>query len=684
MNNKRVGIAHVGVAADEIIISGNDQMKRAVRTLSNFGLITFSRMVRFKSSEYAIHFFKPTEHMKSMYSLGNELLIVGCFDGMNDFRSRTKDFIDYMLVTNTEFKNRLDKVTCFLIDGDVNVTQIVKDDRATSPDSRLIVPFSMSELQNGFTEDLFNNRLRDFLYEKDLFGIAVPLQNDTLFFGKDRSNVIAELYARYKQGEEGGLFGLRRIGKTSILNLLKLRIAESDGVAVYFDCSNSHHYRWYEFLQYIVSTIRQEYSIEKNDQIFFPTEHKLDLSDDRYDEKHAAQSFSQDIQDMYKALGNRRILLILDEIESISFKTSPSVWWKNENDALYFWQAIRANIQMYNECLSFIVAGVNPMCIERQEINGTDNPIFGMFNPTYTSLFEYEDIKNMVSSIGGRQGLSFEEPVYGKLMEDYGGHPFLVRQVCSKINNDLNNQKMQRPTEVSVNSYKLKSDEYRQDMTSVIEQILGVIQEYYSQEFELLKRLALDGRNAFKKEIALGDNGIRHLMGYCLIEKEDGEYFIRIKSIEDYLKTKFIYDTSLNEQRDKRARINIRRDDIEEKLRTVILFSLNAKYGKKAKNQLITIIEKTSTDQAQRTKLINAPSLKKAIEELYLPQLKIVMEKHWKDYAVIFPDKSKYEAYMDLLQRSRIVGAHAKSVTEEEEVSYSVAFDYFEKALEEY
>lgn len=682
--SKHVGIARVGADGQEVIIRGNDQMIRAVKTLSRFGLITFSRMIRFKSSEYAVHFFKPTDNMRSMYSLGNELLIVCCLDGMNDFKSRTKDFIDYMLVTNTEFKNRLDKVTCFLIDSDTYVTQRVKDDRSTNPDSRLLVPFSMDELQGEFSEEVFNNRLRDFLYEKDLFGIAVPLQNDTLFFGKDRSNVISELYARYKQGEEGGLFGLRRIGKTSILNLLKLRIQQSDGVAVYFDCSNSHHYRWNEFLRYVIATILQEYSSDKNDQIFFRKDFCLDLSEDRYDEKNAAQSFSRDIQDMYAELGQRRILIILDEIESVGYKTSPSVWWKEQNDALYFWQAIRANIQMYSECLSFIVAGVNPMCIERQEINGTDNPIFGMFNPTYISLFEYDDIKNMVSSIGGRQGLSFEEQVYGKLMEDYGGHPFLVRQVCSKINNGLNNQKVQRPTVVSVNSYKLKSDEYRQDMTSVIEQILGVVQSYYPQEFELLKRLALDGRNAFKKEIALGENGIRHLIGYCLIEKVEGEYIIRIKSIEDYLKTKFIYDSTLNEQRDKRARINIRRDDIEQKLRMLILYTLNAKYGKKAKDQLIAIVEKTTTDTTQKTKLINAPSLKKAMEELYLSQLKIIMEKDWKSYAVIFPDKSLFEAYMDILQRSRNVASHARSVTDEEEVQYTVAFGYFEKALEEY
>lgn len=269
-------------------------------------------------------------------------------------------------------------------------------------------------------------------------------------------------------------------------------------------------------------------------------------------------------------------------------------------------------------------------------------------------------------------------------MEDYGGHPFLIRQVCSKINNELNDKRVERPTIISRYNYMSKYDEYRQGMTSVIEQILSVIENYYPGEFELLKRLALDGRNAFKKELALGEKGIQHLVGYCLIEKADGEYFIRIKSIEEYIKSKFIYDATLNEQKDKRARINMRRDNIEEKLRSIILFSLQAKYGKKAKEQLISLAEKTTTDTTQKIKMLNAPSLKKTIEELYFSQIKAIIDKDWKNYANIFPDKSKFEAYMDILSRSRKVGAHVRSISQDEEILYGIAFEYFENILEEY
>ena len=51
---------------------------------------------------------------------------------------------------------------------------------------------------------------------------------------------------------------------------------------------------------------------------------------------------------------------------------------------------------------------------------------------------------------------------------------------------------------------------------------------------------------------------------------------------------------------------------------------------------------------------------------------------------MIFPDKSKFEAYMDILNRSRAVGAHSKSVSQDDEVMFGVAFDFFEKLLDEY
>lgn len=257
-NGDRTGFSYI--YGKRIWIKGGPKIYRAIKEFSKYGLITFSTARIFKSTEYTMHFIKPVNKLKQLYNLGDEVLILCCnSDNFKQFRSRTKDFIDFLLATKSEFRNRLDKITCFLIDNNDDITKLVQQDRIDNPDSRLIVPFSYTEVLNGLSNDLIQSRLRTFVYERDLFGIATPLQNDNMFYGKDRTNIISDLFGKYRQGEHGGLFGLRRIGKTSILNILKQRVNQSNGVAIYFDCTKYHHLRWYEFLRQMLVELKNEF-----------------------------------------------------------------------------------------------------------------------------------------------------------------------------------------------------------------------------------------------------------------------------------------------------------------------------------------------------------------------------------------------------------------------------------------
>lgn len=175
----QVGIVNVDADRHKIRICGTPQAKNAVNKFSKYGLITFSREQTFKSSFYSIHFIKPVAKLKQLYNLGDEVLIICCNDALRNFKSRTKDFIDYLLVT--QFKNRLDKITCFLLDDCDNIQEIIKADRAENPDARLIVPFSYTEMESGLNDCMLQDRLRAFLYERDLFGIASPLKDEYLF-----------------------------------------------------------------------------------------------------------------------------------------------------------------------------------------------------------------------------------------------------------------------------------------------------------------------------------------------------------------------------------------------------------------------------------------------------------------------------------------------------------------------
>ena len=257
----------------------------------------------------------------------------------------------------------------------------------------------------------------------------------------------------------------------------------------------------------------------------------------------------------------------------------------------------------------------------------------------------------------------------------------MTRQICSKINADVLERKENRPYIVSKYSYEKQTPEYQNKMETIIEQILSVLEDYYPSEYELLKILALDGSDMFKKKMPLGDSSITHLLGYCLVTRERNDYFIRIRSIELYLNKKHKYEKLLDDSSEKLARITERRGKIEKQLRRIIQTQLLLKYGKKAKDQMIKVASGATKDKSQETKLRSA-DFKAAMQELYFWQLKTLILDDWKSYQMLFPDKKKFETFFDIINSYR-ADAHAKEIDEEDEALLNYAFKYFEKVLEE-
>ena len=56
-------------------------------------------------------------------------------------------------------------------------------------------------------------------------------------------------------------------------------------------------------------------------------------------------------------------------------------------------------------------------------------------------------------------GIKFDETIYSKLTEDYGGHPFLVRRVCSMIAQNYPN----RPVTIDRIKYQAIRDKFNRE-----------------------------------------------------------------------------------------------------------------------------------------------------------------------------------------------------------------------------
>ncbi|WP_209367132.1 hypothetical protein [Sediminibacillus dalangtanensis] len=376
---------------------------------------------------------------------------------------------------------------------------------------------------------------------------------------------------------------------------------------------------------------------------------------------------------IYEELNGGRVLLIFDEIELISVETSSSDHWKHGNDFISFWQTIRAFCQEHQQQLSFLVAGVNPHCIEKVSINGVDNPIFSMLNPMYLNLFDIEDVRNMVENIGKYMGLVFDEEIFTKLVEDYGGHPFLVRHICSLINESI---PLERPQRISKYDYEKEKSNYDIKISKYIEQIIHVLKRWYPAEYELLEILAVRGNDSFISNLGRNDyNTVDHLMGYGILKKHKDTYFITIKALELFLKDNSEqYLTDTIEQ--KRSAVSFRRNRLEETLRDLIKTILYANFGKSdARSKLLEV--KKTTDRPKYDGIDIGDFMENS---LYFSELKILVDKNWRLFEKIFQDKRKFNTYMEIVNDYRI-DAHAKGISEDEYTMFHVAIKWIEEKL---
>ena len=379
-------------------LCGNEDEIKVANQLSKFFKITFSKEGTFKTTSYVFNFLQPGEEFREYYNLYNEVLLL--FSPYTEFESRTLDFVDKTL---EEFDNRLDKVCVFLVSRDGDIETKINGLNTANKDSRIIVPFTYAEiLQNGISKTDISTKIRKYFYSRDLFALESPLKTEAYFYG--RNTLIQKLYDKYLIGEQSGLFGLRKTGKTSVLYALERQMVLRSGCSVYIDCQNPGIYmlRWYELLQFIVTEICKKYEVNKK------------VIDDDYSEKKAALTFERDMKEINGVL-KTRVMFMFDEIEHICFQTSDKEHWRNGEDYCMFWQTVRSVFQKQPECFTFLIAGVNPLCIETAYVNNVENPIFSMISIEYLNLFDLSNVKDMIGHIGKYMGLNFDEEIYTKL-----------------------------------------------------------------------------------------------------------------------------------------------------------------------------------------------------------------------------------------------------------------------------
>lgn len=467
--------------------------------------ITYAEEKKINNTIIYAFLLKPEQYINDAFGIDREILLA--YSPFEILQPRALQAVD-MLFDAFPFKNRIDSLNCFFISRDKTVLENAGVTSFADNRSRSIVPFIYDELiENKNNSWYIRNILRTNFYDVDLFGYTLPLRDETSFFG--RQQVVSRYIDAIKRGENRGVFGVRKAGKTSLLFKIDRIVREQKlGFVFFYDCK-SPSYRslhWNVFLGEICDNIakRLHVSIRKE-----------------YDVKNIIKSFRYVVHEA--ATRNLRIVIMFDEIEYISFKSPMDAHWHSE--FVDFWQTIWS-VQSIHRNLVFIISGVNPSVTEIDMVGSVQNPLFSIVQSEYLQGLSEDDARLMIRTLGKRMGIKFEYDAIALLYNQYNGHPMLLRLACSYINRQYESQN--RPITITKDMVKRIQEDIDVELAFYFKHVVSEIQQFYPEEYEMFEMLA-SGQTSDFVELATMAEFTKHLYAYGLIAKnEHGIPFVKM------------------------------------------------------------------------------------------------------------------------------------------------------------
>lgn len=618
--------------------------RRIVYALAKYFYVTRAGKIDVKNANYRYLSVRPAYNIEHALPHAREIIVL--FSPYENFEARTLDA--YNAVVSIFEDNRINahfRILCSMDSDILKKLQIICD---AEPDIPVTIPFMYSKLAVDDVGPLIVGAVRENYHFRDLFAQRDPLREDTFFFG--RSDLLAGIRDRNSRGENSGIFGLRKSGKTSVLLAIE-RQSETDGHRyIHIDCQSTAVTSggWNDLLKLMAERLRKAAGLATTP-----------LQMGEFTKDKAAASFEKSVNDAY-SIGRRRAIFSFDEIEHISPQTGVS-HWKEGNDGLLLWQTIRSIHQRIPSRFNFVIAGTNPVLIESRKLCETDNPLLEYVHNNYIGGLRDIDVKAMCEALGDLMGMNFDLSAINSLYLNIGGHAYLTRQVCSHIHKSKPFDG--RPVTISAEDVDLAIRSF--NFSPLLDDILLSLRERYPDEYTILEWLSLGDTDQIEYFIKNDPAFVKHLQGYGLVDVRDGTLRARMALATEYLRRSAKQSGLVKNASDRWGVIAKRRGEVEVELRRI------------ARNRLIDLYGKPSAVEGLCRSLTKIRS-----EQLSKLDLEVVFSEsdgklYWTDIIMLVRDDRDYWSRRLAIEPDSLLSAlnyindyrsdaHAKTLLDEE------------------
>jgi hypothetical protein len=235
------------------------------------------------------------------------------------------------------------------------------------------------------------------------------------------------------------------------------------------------------------------------------------------------------------------VLLLLDEIE-LMIPHGESQGFRGYDN---FFRQVRGLYQQERFILSGVV-GADPTLCRAGKWGDRDNPVFQYYDEVFLTPLERHECDQMVRGIGEMMGVSYSEASLELIFDESGGHPYVARQLCSRIISRCKD----RPLKVNERMVQEGIDDY---IAQRPDYFVGVFRGYLSNEArKILEAVAMAEENqmtrpeliAFAEQAGFDrealEKALQDLELFHLLVREKDVYRIKIRLLRRWIRRSWL------------------------------------------------------------------------------------------------------------------------------------------------
>lgn len=649
-----------------------DEMKESFKE-STKGLFSFSRegFFEYETGIYGLLIAKSSKRISAALGIQKEVLVL-----ITNFQTLQVRTIHAAKKVIVEGEGRFESNMAIVVHQDVNGDMNLKNWGRELGISILPVLYK-GNLPEG--EDL-ERVLCYELYSHDPFDVTGPVSNDAQFYG--RRTEAQDLARKLQLGQIRSLLGVRKIGKTSIINRIISELENYECISIMIDCSRDEIWSM-NSVQLMEAVALNVQSAVDNNEKYVRLELPEKYSNKLYESTKLLEKSSVD--------AGKPIILFFDEVDYITPSSPTSHEWKEEFNK--FWRNLRVAYQEMvrsNGILSIVIGGVSSKWFTVGDINGVENAVLSFIPEEYLSPLPRGASSAMIRKIGRMAGLGFSEKAAELVAQESADMPYWIRKMCSYIHRNISVDS--RPINLDVDRVQPLLETYINNEGAAIAEValrhlFGIYPEL-RDGFDHVVKKPLSELNPRTKNILIryglikdragpevAGNMLRE--GYLMLQEHNSSDEA-IPVIGGELDISQI-ELSVGEWADELAAISKRRNILERKFREITLnfikmdsFSNSTK--KSSKDRILAVLP-----EKQRVSFSHMSADEIIQKYCWTDLVKLLSTKEWQLFEKIIGDKNAFNLNASVINDRP--DAHAKNVDAADFAMYRRSLKFMEAIL---